>query len=131
MVSDPLTEAWDEVERQVKLWREACCLEEAKGLLSYLTGNPDHRSGFGGKSGKESFSDELHKWLDEEKEPSDSIHDRPNQRPFHTRIADTILLTFINGADDWKELVYALAGEVVELQGRLDDAMSGDEMGGN
>ena len=91
LVGDDL---WNAVEAAVSNWREACSDEEGQALLSHLT---------------QGFADELSAWLD-----GTTMKNAPN------KISEVISLTHLNGADSWQELVYALAGEVVELQETVD-----------
>ena len=101
-------ELWNAVEAAVSNWREACSDEEGQALLSYLTG-------------EQTFADELNAWLDESCKCGE-------KGCFGKEINEAISLTHLNGADSWKELTYALAGEVVDLQGTLDDINNGRDL---
>ena len=148
---------WNAVETAVSNWRSACDNKEGQALLSYLTSNnctvcdqmhktPEREYlktrfqnfGFCQKmdgipvcitcanviqdymDGLSMFDDELEAWLDKDVPPLQEAADK--------QISEVISLTHLNGADSWQELVYALAGEVVELQGTLDDINNGRDL---
>ena len=114
-------ELWNAVEAQAKEWRLACDDKEGQALLAFLTGDPPHWLFKMAK--KPSFADELNEFLT-------TYHGEivNADNPFHKQIGESMTLTHLNGADTWKELAYALAGEVVDLQGTLDDINNGRDL---
>tara|TARA_R110000824_G_scaffold106908_4_gene252673 strand:+ start:4062 stop:4511 length:450 start_codon:yes stop_codon:yes gene_type:complete len=143
-------ELWNAIGTAVSNWRAACDDKEGQALLSYLTsdkctvcdqiGLPERFNNFGFcprldgipvcitcanviqdyMDGLSMFDDELEAWLDKDVPPLQEAADK--------QISEVISLTHLNGADSWQELVYALAGEVVDLQGTLDDINNGRDL---